>query len=62
METRSICLFEYLIYSGSMPTLLRADIPSQVVNIFGYTLLGSIMLDMNEETPSCPPTSLLYVI
>ena len=62
MEIRSICLFEHLIYSGSIPTLLRTGILSQGVIIFGCMLLGNIRLDMKEEIPSCPPISLLYAL
>ena len=62
MEIKSICSIEHNIYSGSIPTLLRAYIPSQVVIIFGHTLLGNIRLDMKEEISSCLLTSLLYII
>ena len=62
MEVKSMFLFKHLIYSGSIPTLSREDIPLRAVIIFERTLLGDSRLNMMDKIPSCPPTSLLYTL
>ena len=58
IETISTCIAEHLMYSVSIPTLFRAERPSQTVLIM-YGPGGRISKVINEAIRNCPPNSLL---